>query len=496
MRTRRLRLASLSALAALLAGCTVGPDFAALKADAPAAWTQTALPAAAIAPADGRIVAGPANDGAWWTGFGDPVLTSLIARTAAANLDLQEAALRIAEARIQTVIAGAADKPMLGGNASYSIARFSTKTAQGEVFNSIGGIAKTTGLPVSGLPNPYSQFQLGFDASWEPDFFGGVRRSVEAANADAQTALAERNSLLVSLEGEVARLYFDLRVTQEKLALARQNVATARDVLLLARQTWAAGLGTDLDVENAAAQATAVEAQLPLLEREIAADSDALSQILAREPGALEGELKTVKPMPPLPAEIAIGLPGDLAHRRPDILSAEARLHAATARVGVATADLYPRLTFSADLGTQAGTFPGLADWAGRFFNIGPSLEIPIFEGGRLRATVKLTDLEEKTAAIDYAKTVLAAVHEVEAALIAYRTERLRAQSLAATAAENKNALALARQRYGGGVTGFLDVLNAERSLEQTQLSLADSRGAVSTDLVAVYKALGGGWGN
>ena len=233
---------------------------------------------------------------------------------------------------------------------------------------------------------------------------------------------------------------------------------------------------------------------MPLLDREIDTDINQLSELLAREPGALQNELQSATAVPPVPQTVPIGLPADLIRRRPDIRAAEARLHAATARVGVAVADLFPRITLDASFGTQAERFPDLADWAGRFINIGPSLQIPIFEGGKLRATIRLQNIREKEAAVTYAKAVLAAFHEVENALIAYNTEQSRRLSLQDTLAHNRNVLALARQRYKSGLTAFLDVLDAERALQQTELSFADSSAAVSTDLVALYKALGGGW--
>lgn len=475
-----------------LAACTLGPNFETPRPGTPQNWTQSAL----SPPTDRKtaFTTSLAEEGAWWAGFQDPALSSLIARAASANLDLQQAALRIAEARTQLTIAEADQWPTLGGNASYARERFSQKTAQGSLFNSIGSVGAGTGLAIPRLPNPYDQFQAGFDASWEPDLFGRVRRSVEAATADMEATAEDRNSALVSLQGEVARSYIDLRGTQMKLAIVRDNFATQQEVLTLARQRRQAGLGTDIDVSNASAQVTSTQSQVPLLEREISTDINQLSQLLAREPGALRGELVAVKPAPSAPSQIALGLPGELVRRRPDIRAAEARLHAATARVGVATADLFPRLTFNASFGTQAERFPDLADWASRFLNIGPSIDIPIFEGGRLRATVHLQDLQEKEAAVEYAKTVLAAVHEVENALVSYNAQQERRRSLDATVAENRNTLALARQRYQSGVTTFLDVLDAERTLQQNELSLADSSTTALVDLIAVYKALGGGW--
>ena len=440
----------------------------------------------------------PADEGAWWARFGDPELSTLIGSAAGDNFDLREAALRIAEAREQVTVAAAAIYPTLGGNASYMRQGFSETTAQGRLFGQVGKLgaaipgASAVALPT--FPNPYDQFQIGFDASWEPDLFGRVRRSVEAADADMQALVEDSNSVLVSLESEIAHDYIDLRGAQLKLIIARANLTAERDILLLAQQRRQAGLTNEIDVHNAAAQASATEALIPQLERETEVDINQLSLLLGREPGALRSELTSEKPIPPVPPEIGIGLPADLVRRRPDIRAAEARLHSATAHIGLATADLFPRLTLNADFGTQSLTFPGLADWASRFFNVGPTLQLPIFEGGRLKATVRLNDVREQEAAVTYAKTVVSAVHEVENAVVALQNEEQRHASLESTVGENRIALDIARERYTGGVTTFLDVLDAERTLQQNKSALADSTSVLSTDAVALFKALGGGW--
>lgn len=469
-----LRFFSATALTLTLQACTVGPDYVAPDAKAPAGWTKQAAPAptATTATAD-----------AWWAGFNDPILTSLIVRAAQSNLDLRQAALRIAEARTQVAIVGAGQWPSVGGNAGYARQGFSESTAQGSMLAS---------LPT--YPNPFDQFQVGFDAGWEIDLFGRVRRQVEAASADQQATIENGRFVLVSLTAEVARAYIDLRAAQRQRAVLDENLRTQRDVLALARDRMEAGLGTDLDVENAAAQVANTDAQIPGVDTRISRDINDLGFLLALEPGALRTELEGARAIPPVPPQIGVGLPADLLRRRPDIRAAEAQLHAATARVGVAEADLFPRVTLNASFGTQAENFPDLGNWASRFFSIGPSLRLPIFEGGRLRATVQMQDLREKEAAIAYARTVLAAFHEVENAMTAYGQERQRLAALQTTVARNRAALDLARQRYKSGVTSFLNVLDAERNVQQGDLALAQSTAAVSLNLVALYKALGGGW--
>jgi NodT family efflux transporter outer membrane factor (OMF) lipoprotein len=456
------------------------------KAETPPSWAETGLAKKGQSVA---VASEPAKD-EWWQSFGDPELTSLIARASTANLDLKEAAIRIEEARLEERITAAGALPTLSANASYAGTRFSTTTAQGSVFGALSG----NNGPVPSFPNPYNQFQTGFDASWEPDLFGGVKRSEEANAAQTEASIEQRNDALVSLEGEIARDYMDLRGAQLKLSITNDNLKTQRETLSLTRQRQAAKIGTELDVDNAAAQVTSTQSQVPQLKSQIDNDINQLSYLLAREPGALKAELENPREVPPPPPEVPIGLPGDLARRRPDIRTAEANLHAATARVGVAVAQLYPSVTFSASLGTQAQRFPQLATWASRFFQIGPNIDIPIFEGGKLKATVHLQETEEKEAAVDYAKTVLSAVHDVENALVAYSAEQERRRSLLQTESRNRSAVELAQARYRDGITTFLDVLDAQRTLLQTELTLADSTQSVSTDLVALYKALGGGW--
>lgn len=489
---RNVRLLA-AVLPLTILGCTVGPDFRPPHPELPASFT-----AQTTAGGNVRISPAAADDGAWWTRFRDPELSALIEAAGTDNFDMRSAALRIAEARQQLAIAEADRLPSLNANLEYQRQRISTTTAQGSLFGKIGGLGsalpKGANIMLPGFPNPYDQYQVGFDASWEPDLFGRIRRSVEAATADADATVDDSREALVSLESEIARSYIDLRGAQAKLAIAQENLATERDLLLLTQQRRDAGLIVEIDVHNAAAQATVTESTIPLLEREIGTDINQMSLLLGREPGALRSELTPDKAVPPVPPEIGIGIPSELVRRRPDIRAAEERLHAATAQVGVATADMFPRLTLSAQFGTQSENFAGIADWASRFINVGPALQIPVFQGGRLKANVRLSDVREQEAAVAYEKTVVTALHDVENALVALRDEETRHGSLEMTVSENRIAMDLARLRYAGGLTTFLDVLNAQRQMEQNQSALADSTAALSTNAVALYKALGGGW--
>ena len=471
-------------------GCTVGPDFKRPRAELPPVWSASAAPAAKDQIS--QITTGGADGAAtWWTGFNDPELTSLIERAAAANLDAKAAVLRIAEARAQGDVAAADRWPSLSANASAQINRLSETTPTGALFSKVGQNPAFSGVSI---PNPYSQYQLGFDASWEIDLFGRVRRSVEAAHADTQASVEDSHAVLITTLGEVGRAYIDLRGAQAKRQVVEENIASERELLDLADQRRAAGLGSEIDVVRAAAEASSAEAQLPLLDRQITRDVNELSKLLAREPGALGAELEVAHPVPPVPPRVPIGLPADLARRRPDIRESEARLHAATARVGVAVADLFPRLTLGAQGGFQSENLSTLTNWASRFLSVGPAVKLPVFDAGRRRATVHVQDARVEESALDYRRTVLSALHEVDDALAAYRADQARRAALSQTVARNRDAVDLARQRYAEGVASFITVLDAQRSLQQNQLLLAEGQAAVSTDLVVLYKALGGGW--
>ncbi len=473
-----------------LSGCTVGPNFRPPAPDLPVAWSASAQTSAGQ---PSQVVATPADAGAaaWWTSFNDPELTSLVGRVAAANLDANEALLRIAEARAQRDVAAADEWPVVNANASGQVNRLSESTPTGALFSKVGQFPGLSGVSI---PNPYDQYQVGFDASWEVDLFGRVRRSVEAARAETQASVEDGRAVLISTLGDVGRAYIDLRGAQAKRRVVELNIATERDLLDLAGQRRRAGLNTEIDVARAAAEASSSAAQLPLLDRQITQDINQLSKLMDLEPGALRGELGAPGATPAGPPLVPIGLPSELARRRPDIREAEARLHAATAQVGVAVADLYPRVTLNANGGLQAETVSLLSSWASRFLVAGPSVELPIFDAGRRRATVRLQSVRAGEAALDYRRTVLGALHEVDDALAAYGADQQRQQALAETVARNQDAVDLARQRYASGVASFVDVLDAERTLEQDELTLSDSTTSVSIDLVVLYKALGGGW--
>ncbi len=491
----RLLFGSAALALAGIAGCTVGPDFTPPTADAPADWSaaEKAGPAA-------KIVANTEPPAAWWNAFDDPELTSLIERARDANPNLQLAELRIAEARAQIKVADSRNLPSLSLDNSYARTKLSPNGAL-SLFG--GGTAGQTaaqvgaaGIPSSVVPftlPPFDLFQTGFDASWELDLFGRIRRSVESAEAQAQGVIEDRNDALISVYAEVARTYVQLRGVQRLIAITQDNLKAQQDSYNLTHAQAVGGETSNLDVESASAEVATTEAELPQLQDQKTHAVNALSLLVGLEPGALEQELDTAKPLPPNPPQVPIGLPSDLARRRPDIRRAEAELHAATAEIGVATADLYPRLSLSGSFGLQAIRFSKLGDWASKFYNFGPSLSIPVFNGTTY-ANISVEETRQKEAVLSYRTTVLDALHDVENAASSYGAEQLRVRALERAATANSHALALAQQRYQAGLSSFLDVLDAERRLYASETAVEQSEIAISTNLIAIYKALGGGW--
>ena len=485
-----------------LGGCTVGPNFTPPEWLSPGTWfakKDEPIPKEPSVP-----VAAPIDPN-WWNAFDDPELTALEHRVAGENLDVQVATARLEESRAQLGVAGAAQFPTLNANGSYEKEKASNLGVFANAPNPLGGTALNPrsangaeGNTAGGLKGSklaaFDVYQIGFDASWELDLWGKVRRSVESATASVEASAEARRAALISSQAELARDYVELRGAQAQLRIARDNVRISQESVQLTQQRAAGGVTTDLDVANAEAQLRTTAAQIPPFEQQESEYINAISLLLGLPPNALQAELITPKPVPPVPPTVPVGLPSELALRRPDIRQAEAQLHAATAEIGVSVANFYPSVTLSGSLGMQA-----LQPW--RVFNVnalqfgaGPNITVPIFEGGQLKATLELSKAQQQEAAIYYQKTVLGAWHEVDNALTAYQAEQARRDQLAQAVAQNERALGLAQSRYADGVADFLQVLTAEQNLVSTQLQLVQSTTTVSANLVALYKALGGGW--
>ncbi|HUA80258.1 MAG TPA: efflux transporter outer membrane subunit [Dyella sp.] len=488
--------------AVLLAGCTVGPNFTRPDAKLPSAWCGAGCQAKPVVPS--RTTAAPINT-AWWTSFNDPELAKLEERVADANLDLKVASLRLAESRAERSITAADEYPTVNGNASAVRERASANgvtSLAGALTQSTNAAttANGTGAGVANFPAsgkgsaPLNLFQAGFDASWELDLWGRVRREVEAADASVDAQADARRDLLMSTMAEVARDYIQLRGTQTDYAITLDSLKAAKDAERVTRERKANGLASDLDVEEAASQVSAENALLPQLAQQEDETINRLSFLLGQAPGALRTELEETKPVPPTPPVVPVGIPSDLARRRPDIREAEANLHQATAEIGVAKADFYPSITLSASGSLQAMQFSKLGNWGSRQFSIGPSINLPIFEGGRLKATLNLRKEQQQEAAVNYQRVVLSAWHEIDNALTQYSSQQERHDQLAAEVQDNQRALRLAQAQYTAGTGSFLQVLDAERRLLSAQQDLTDNTTQISTTLVSLYKALGGGW--
>jgi len=477
-----------------LGGCTVGPNFQAPPWASPASWF--AGPREKVPPEHSMPVVAPV-DPDWWNLFDDAQLTALERRVAAENLDVRVAATRLAESRAQLGVVRAAEFPTVNANASYTRQKASNVgvfSAAPNPLGANGASGNTTGGLRSTNLAPFNVYQVGFDASWELDLWGGVRRSVESATASVQAAAEAQRATLLSSLAEVARDYIALRGIQTQLHIAADNVHTAEQSLQLTQQREAGGVTTDLDVANASAQLRTVTAEIPLLQQLEAATINALSLLLGQPPNALRAELEEPKPVPPVPPRVPVGVPSELARRRPDVVQAEAQLHAATATIGVAVAAFYPSVTLSGSIGLQSLQPAHFFSFNARDYAAGPGITIPIFQGGQLIATLQLREAQQEEAAVNYQKTVLQAWHDVDNALTAYQTEQARRDQLVLAVAQNQRALGLAQSRYQEGVADFLTVLDAERSLLFTQQQLSASTTNVSQNLVALYKALGGGW--
>lgn len=484
---------------ALLSGCMVGPNFQRPDVAAPSGYARAATADADSRPDEARIAP------EWWTLFGDPELVSLEKRLADSNLDVRAATARLLQSRAVRRVAGAKEYPTVNAAGSYYREQASANgivSLGGNTGPVTGSLESADGtstfgmstMPGAGASAAYNLWQMGADASWELDLWGGVHRGIEAANAGLQQSAEDRRDILVSAQAELARDYIDYRTTQALLAITRRNLDVAQDNVKLTRHRLDQGVTTNLDVANALALVASVEARLPTLEARRDALINAISLLLGQGPSALTAELSADKDIPALPAKVPVGLPSELAQRRPDIRRAEAKLHQATAEIGVAKADFYPKISLTGSFGNQSLQLSNLGAWASHQFMVGPSVSLPFFQGGRLKGTLELRKAEQQEAAILYQRTVLQAWHEVDDAMTSYEAEQHRRDRLAEAVAQNEAALTVAERRYKAGAIDYLNVLAVQRALLNAESDLASSGGAAASNLITLYKALGGGW--
>jgi NodT family efflux transporter outer membrane factor (OMF) lipoprotein len=484
--TRAALLLLIGVAAALLAlsGCKVGPNYKAPHVDTPESFTNAQAPTTSPTTRESVINAKQAPWIEWWTKFDDPELNSLVTRAVAANHELAVARARVQEARAIERIT----KSGLYPTVDLSAAALKTR-----------GSAAGFGFPY-GIPGQESNlFQIGFDATYEVDLFGGIRRSIEAAGAAADATVDERRAVQVTLLGEVARNYIGLRALQRRLEVARANLADQRQTLDVVQRRFNNGLAPNFDLVRAAAQVAATESSIPPLEAGIQQTMYGLAVLLGEQPTALTNELTATAPIPPVPPTVPVGMPSELLRRRPDVMAAERLLAAATALQGVATAEFFPHLLLGGTAGVQSRQFSELFSQhepSSGFYSAGPAARWTIFDGGRRVANLDLSKARVAAALASYEGTVLTALRDVESSLTAYSHDQTRRESLTTLTAQNENAVRIAKREYDNGLIDLLDVLEVQRNLYASQDALAQSDQAVSSDLVAIYKALGGGWEN
>lgn len=452
--------------AAILAGCTpVGPMYQPPDQAMPAQWQQGDT---MISPAAGR------TRPSWWSLFGDPLLDSLVDRAAASNQDLRAAEARIREARAERVIATAS------GSLSSSLA--ATRSRRSENGSSSGG---TEDL-----------FQAGFDAGWELDVFGGVRRAGEAADASLAASESDLRDILISLQAEVVRNYLELRGNQMRLAAAGENIALQQKTVELAQGRFEMGLASELELVQARTQLALTRAQVPAMQTSVRQAMHQLAILLDQTPESLVAELSTGEAVPPVPPKLPVNLPSDLLRQRPDIRSAERRLAAATADIGVATAELFPRFSLSALLGLESSALGDLISSGSRYWSAGPTLQLTLFDQGKTRAGIEVQKAQRDEALAVYRKTVLLALAEVEDSLTALSHEQETRDTLAEAVESGTKAVTIAKGLYGAGLVDFLNVLTSQLALYQSRDRLIQSEQQLDLNMVALFKAMGGGWTN
>lgn len=488
MPTPRLTCLSISiALALALTACATGPAYQPPTAQAPDDWTTWRSGDKSLRiPVETR----QALPSAWWRAFNDPLLDQLQQRAIEASPDLRTATLHFAQARVQRSTTAAQRGPDVGVSGGVSRQRQSEVGAGTRMLDALGGDRARL---ADFLSEPFTLYQAGFDASWELDLWGRVRGSIEAADADVQRQAALLDLARLSLASDVARHYIDLRTAQRQSQLAREDIAALQDRLGLLEARVKRGVMDHLDLERQRAELSAVEGQLPSLLAQESGSANQIALLLGERPGALRGLLAapSVETSPATPPDLALGLPSELALRRPDIRAAEAQLHRATAGIGVARADLYPSIRLGAKFGHESYLRGEFGDWGSRTWSIGPSLNLPLFDHGRRKSVVQLRELEQQEAAVNYQRTVLQAWQEIDDALNGYAAERQQAQQMQARLDSTRKAYELARARYDGGTVDFTVVLDGQRAYLQARRDLVASQGRLGNRYVMLNRVIG-----
>lgn len=452
----------------MLFGCAaVGPDYVPPEVSTPEKWNASSADKIVY---ESDFLQKMAH---WWTTLDDPTLSSLIDRALQGSLDLRISVARVREAR--------ARRGIINAN------RFPTINSKGFALK-----VKSSDAIAGGIDTDL--YAVGFDAGWEVDVFGGVRRSVEAADAALEASREGLHGVMVSLLAEVGLNYVELRSLQTRLAIAEENQNAQKETYEITQVRYASGLTSELDVEQAKYSLQETKSQIPPLKVGIEQAENRLAVLLGQNPGTLKDELIKPLPVPVTPIEVAVGVPAETLRRRPDVRKAERLLAAQTAKVGVATAELYPTFSLMGTIGLEALSLDDLFSTGSRTYGIGPSFHWNVFDSGRIRQNIEVQNALQEQALLSYESTVLGALADVENALVAYANEQMRRQSLVEGAQAAKRAVTLAQNQYTSGLIDFQNVLNAQRALLSLQSQQAASDAAVTSGLIRLYKALGGGW--
>ncbi len=462
-----LRRTTTALLLAFAASCTVGPDY-----QPPEVKT---LPAA-FREADARLTGQPADLTSWWRKLNDPLLDRLVERAAQQSLDLKEALARVNELRALRGVTAAELWPTVDARAGYQRRVDSENT------------------PFGSFATSFDSYSAGIDAAWELDVWGRVQRAIEAADADLEAEVETMRGVLVSTIGEVAANYVQLRSLQERIVIANNNLALQERTLALVEARFSSGLVTERDVAQARANVSATRARVPALEIEGRAAENRLAVLLGMAPGALAAELAAGSPIPVPPVQVAVGVPSDIVRRRPDIRAAERLLAAETARIGVFEADLYPRLSLLGTFGFESDEVDTLFDTDSFTMGVGPAIRWNIFDAGGVKNRIEAQDARTQQALARWERKVLVAVEEVENAMTGFVREQVRVAHLGEAATQARRAAEIASAQYTAGLTDFQNVVDFERATAELEDQLTQSRALITNNLIALYRALGGGW--
>lgn len=464
------RLVRFTAITAILifGGCAaVGPDYTPPETKVSETW-HTAMAGGLDA-----TTPNPEELSQWWQVLDDPVLSELIHQAVVGNLDLIEARGRVREARANRGVASAGLFPTLDAS---------------------GRITQSKGSDETGVGTKRTLYSTGFDAGWEVDIFGGLRRTVEAAEADLQAENASLRDVMITLTAEVAINYVEMRTYQTRLKVVATNLETQEETHQLTQWRYRAGLSDALAVEQARYNMESTRSQIPTLRADLTASRNRLAVLLGKQPGAISLNLGTPAPIPVTPLKVAVGIPADCIRRRPDIRQAEQEVAAQTARIGVAEAELYPKFSLLGSIGLEALSIGGFASSDGLTYGIGPTFSWRLFDGGAIRQNMEAQTALQDQALVRYELAILSALEEVENALKAYAEEQNRRAALAQAGDAARKAVILAQNKYEAGMIDFNEVLEAQRSQLSFEDELARSEGQVTANLITLYKALGGGW--